>query len=39
MNKPLYIIAFLFVQSFAQSAIAEVDSARQKELLYFIKHD
>ncbi len=39
MKKSLYIVALLFAQLFTQSAIAEVDSARQDELLYFIKHD
>ena len=39
MNKSLYIVALMFAQSFAQTAIAEVDTARQNELLYFIKHD
>ena len=39
MNKRLYIVGFLSASMFAQTAIAELDSARQNELLYFIKHD
>jgi len=40
MKKTLLIASLLGTGLlFAQSTIAEVDSARQNELLYFIKHD
>lgn len=39
MKKALFIINLLMMQSFAQTAIAEVDAARQDELRYFVKHD
>ena len=39
--KKTFLIASLLSTGllFAQSTVAEVDSARQNELLYFIKHD
>lgn len=40
MKKTLLIASLLSTGLlFAQSTVAEVDSARQNELLYFIKHD
>ncbi len=40
MNKTLLIASLLSTALlFAHNAAAEVDSARQNELLYFIKHD
>lgn len=39
MKKMFYITGLLVVQIFAPAAIAELDTARQNELLYFIKHD
>ncbi len=39
MKKMFYILGLLAVQIFAPTAIAEVDTARQNELLYFVKHD
>ncbi len=39
MKKALFIINLLMMQSLAQTAIAEVDAARQDELRYFVKHD
>jgi cytochrome c55X len=39
MKKMVYITGLLAVQMFAPTVIAEVDTARQNELLYFIKHD
>ncbi len=39
MKKMRFIFSLLLVQMFTQVAIAEVDPARQNELLYFIKHD
>ncbi len=39
MKKALFIINLLVMQLFIQSAIAEVDTTRQNELRYFVKHD
>ena len=39
MKKMFYVAGLLTVQIFAPAAIAEPDTARQNELLYFIKHD
>ena len=39
IKNELLIIALLMATLFLQTANAEVDTARQNELLYFIKHD
>lgn len=39
MKKMFYITCLLIAQIFAPAAFAELDTARQNELLYFIKHD
>ncbi len=39
MKKMFCIAGLLTVQIFAPAAFAELDTARQNELLYFIKHD
>ena len=39
IKNELLIIALLMASMFLQTANAEVDAARQNELLYFIKHD
>ncbi len=39
MKKALFIVNLLIMQSFTQVTIAEVDTTRQNELRYFVKHD
>lgn len=39
IKNELLIITLLMASMFLQTANAEVDTARQNELLYFIKHD
>ncbi len=39
MKTTLFFVGLLTMQMLSQAANAEVDSARQNELLYFIKHD
>ena len=42
MKKPLLIASLSLLSTgllFAQNTVAEVDSVRQNELLYFLKHD
>ena len=39
MKTTLFFVGLLTMQMFSQVATAEVDPARQNELLYFIKHD
>jgi cytochrome c55X len=39
MKTTLFFVGLLTMQMLSQAATAEVDPARQNELLYFIKHD
>jgi cytochrome c55X len=39
MKKMLFMFSLLAILVSTQAAIAEISSARQNELLYFIKHD
>ena len=39
MKKMFFIVSLLTMQTAAPIAFADVDTARQNELLYFVKHD
>lgn len=39
MKKMFFIVSLLTMQAYAPMALADVDIARQNELLYFVKHD
>ncbi len=39
MKKMFFVVSLLTIQTYAQIALADVDAARQNELLYFVKHD